>query len=250
MSETGPAAADAVIWHDVECAGYACDLEVWRSLAAAAPGPVLDVGCGSGRVALDLAGLGHQVTGIDSDPALIRTLAARARERALRVRAHALDARSLDLGGRTFSLAIAPMQVVQLLGGRAGRISLLAALRRHLEPGALFAAALADPFDGLPAEQVLPPMPDVREQDGWVYSSTPVAVRAGPGGALAIDRVREAVSPTGALTDSVATIVLDRVDPGRFEEEAAEVGYRRLPRRRVPESDGYVGSTVVVLEAP
>ena len=43
------------VWHDVECASYEADLDLWRELAAAARGPVLDHGCGTGRVALDLA---------------------------------------------------------------------------------------------------------------------------------------------------------------------------------------------------
>ena len=51
-----------VIWHDIECGGYAADLPLWRELAAAEAGPVLDVGAGAGRVALELARHGHAVT--------------------------------------------------------------------------------------------------------------------------------------------------------------------------------------------
>ena len=41
-------------------------------------------------------------------------------------------------------------------------------LPAHLEPAAVCAIALADPFEGEPAEQIGPPMPDVYEEDGWV----------------------------------------------------------------------------------
>lgn len=239
---------DAVVWHDVECAAYDADLELWRDLAREAAGPVLDLGCGTGRVALDLAAHGHEVTGVDADPGLVRALGARARERGLRVRAHALDARSLELG-RSFALAIAPMQVVQLLGGGDGRLAMLEAVQAHLDTGGRLACALADPFGGLPSDQVLPPLPDVREEDGWVYQSTPIAVRDEPGGVLAIDRLREAVSPKGDHAGEVATISLDRVSPDELEREAEACGYRACPRRRVPETDAYVGSTVVILEA-
>ncbi|MEA2478318.1 MAG: hypothetical protein QOJ07_240, partial [Thermoleophilaceae bacterium] len=167
-----------VIWHDVECAAYEADLALWRELAATAGGPVLDVGSGTGRVALDLAGRGHDVWALDADEALVGALADRARERGLRVRTQAADARTFDLGGARFTLAVAPMQVVQLLGSAAGRTAAIERVRDHLVSGGRFAAALADPFEGAPAEIIGPPLPDDREQDGWVFLSQPVAVRA------------------------------------------------------------------------
>ena len=239
---------DAVTWHDVECAAYDADLELWRELAGESGGGILDLGCGTGRVALDLAERGHDVTAVDADPALVKALTARARARGLRVRAHSLDVRALRLG-QTFSLAVAPMQVAQLLGGPAGRLAMLLAVRAHLEPQGRLAVALADPFDGLGSEQVLPPLPDVREEEGWVFQSTPISVRDEADGTLAIDRLREAVSPSGEHSGSVATIRLDRVDPGMLEAEAAGARFRALPARRVAETQAYVGSTVVLLEA-
>jgi SAM-dependent methyltransferase len=236
------------VWHDVECASYTADLDLWRELAAGAAGPILDVGCGTGRVALDLAERGHDVTGADSDPALVRALAERARERGLRVHAELADARALALGAR-FALAIAPMQVVQLLGGTDGRTAMLESVRRHLRRGGLAALAIADPFEGLPEGEIEPPLPDVREEAGWVYSSMPVAVRA-EDRTTAIDRLRQIVSPQGDLTESMFTIELDRVSADELEDEARGAGYGVCARRWVPPTDDYVGSTVVVLEAP
>ena len=140
--------SDAVIWHDVECAAYDVDLALWRELAGAAGGAVLDIGCGTGRVALDLARRGHDVTGLDSDPDLVNELAARARRKGLAVQTVVADARSFELG-RTFALAIAPMQVWQLMDGANGRRSALETIRRHLEAGARFAVALANPYEGI-----------------------------------------------------------------------------------------------------
>jgi SAM-dependent methyltransferase len=240
---------DRVIWHDVECASYAADLDSWRRLAAAAGGPVLDIGSGTGRVALDLAQRGHDVHALDADAVLTDALEKRARERGLRVRATAADARTFDLGGMRFALAIAPMQVVQLLGGSTGRAAALERVREHLRAGGLFAAAIADPFEGEPAEIVGPPLPDVREQDGWVFHSQPIAVRAVPGGSE-IDRVRQAVSPTGGLSESFNTIKLDDLTPEELEADGRAAGFGVRERLSVPPVADYVGSTIVVLEAP
>jgi SAM-dependent methyltransferase len=236
------------VWHDVECGGYEADLELWRELAGRADGRVLEIGAGTGRVALDLAGRGHDVAALDSDPALIRALEERARERALAVESAVADARSFRLAAPDFALVVAPMQVVQLMGGPVGRAAMLERVLEHLAPGGAFAAALADPFEGLPADDAGPPLPDVREQDGWVFSSVPVAVRS-EGGGTAIDRLRQAVSPGGELDESMVSIVLDALDPDELEAEAAAIGFRVLPRRDVPSTGDYVGSAVVVLEA-
>jgi SAM-dependent methyltransferase len=240
--------ADAVVWHDVECSGYLADLPLWAELAAAAAGPVLDIGCGTGRVALELAAQGHDVTGLDSDSDLVAALASRGRERGLRVHAEVGDARSFDLDGRLYALAIAPMQVLQLLGGPAGRLACLRAVRAHLSPGAVFAAALADPFESAPPADALLPLPDMLERDGWVWSSSPISVRE-EAGATVINRVRQAVSPAGELSESLASIVLDAADPAEVEQASLDAGFRSLPRRHVSETDAYVGSTVVMLEA-
>jgi hypothetical protein len=72
-------------------------------------------------------------------------------------------------------------------------------------------------------------------------------VRPEPG-ATAIDRVRQAAGPDGSLIETAATIRLDSLEPETLEQEAQSAGFTALRRRRVPESDGYVGSTVVILE--
>ena len=233
-------------WHDVECASYRADLPVWIELADELGSPVLDLGGGTGRVALELAGRGHAVTALDAEPELVRELAARARSASRPVEAVTADARSFSLG-RRFPLVLAPMQLAQLLGGRHGRERMLGRVREHLEPGGLLAVALADPFEAVPAGDAAPPLPDVQEgRDGWVLSSLPVAVRAEPG-AVAVDRLRQAVSPGGELSEELVTIRLDSVTPDELEAEAGPLGFEPGGRRQVPPTPDHVGSTVVLL---
>ena len=65
-------------------------------------GSVLDVGCGTGENALYLAGLGHEVWGIDTAPAAIERARAKARSRGVRATFLVADALGLGRLGRTF----------------------------------------------------------------------------------------------------------------------------------------------------
>ena len=232
-----------VLWHDIECGGYDLDLPLWRELADREGSPVLDVGAGTGRVALDLARRGHELVALDRDAALLDAL--RERGAGLPVSAVAADARDFALG-RRFALVIVPMQTLQLLGGRAGRARFLRCARAHLADGGLLAVALADALDAFDADHDHPPVPDLREVGGVVYASRPVAVRD-LGDRAAIERVREVVARDGTRTVSDDVIELDRVDADELAAEAGAFGLRAQPPRRIPATLEYVGSTVAML---
>jgi SAM-dependent methyltransferase len=243
-----PPGGTAVLWHDVECGSYTADLPLWRELAAAAGGPVLDLGCGTGRVSLDLAAHGFDVTGLDSDPLLSSELVRRAIDRGLNVAVVVGDARAIELEG-SFALVIAPMQLVQIVGGPDGRAGLLASARRHLAPGGRFAAAISAPDDALRGEDEAPPLPDVFERDGWVLSSQTLDVRVDEGG-VAVDRLRQLISPAGEISDELSSVHLDALTPEDLEEEGRAAGLRPAGRRSIPETPDHVGSTVVIMDAP
>jgi SAM-dependent methyltransferase len=232
-----------VLWHDLECGGYDVDLPLWRELADREGSPVLDVGAGTGRVALDLARRGHEVVALDRDAALLGAL--RERGGTLHVTAVEADARDFDLG-RRFPLILVPMQTVQLLGGPDGRARFLRRAREHLAPGGLLAAALADALEAFDAQHDVPPMPDLREVAGVVYASRPVAVRD-LGDRAAIERVREVVTGDGTRTVTDDVVELDRVDPATLAAEAAALGLHAEAPRRLEPTLEYVGSTVVML---
>ena len=236
---------DLIVWHDVECGGYAADLPLWRMLAAEADGPVLDLGAGTGRVALDLAQHGHQVHALDVEAELLGELERRAGR--LDVTTHVVDARAFDLGHQRFALVIAPMQTMQLLGGPQGRASCLRSIRRHLQPGGLFAAALANAVDGFDGGDV-DVAPDMREIGGTLYASRPTAIRS-DGRAFVLERVREKVAPDGTRTVTDDRILLDRVSAARLAMEARELGFAPEPPLHVPETPDHVGSEVAMLRA-
>lgn len=241
------AAAD-VAWHDAECGAYTADLGLWEELAAASDGPVLDLGCGTGRVALRLARRGHPVVGVDSDPALVAELAARAA--ALPVEPVHADARSLDLG-RRFALILAPMQLLQLLADERERRACLDAVAAHLAPGGLAALAIVEEAvtSFRPAgesHREPPPLPDTREVEGVVYSSLPLPTVV-DGDAILVRRLRQTVSPDGSLREEESATELRALGAAGLEREAAGAGLEPLPRRSVPPTEDHVGSTVVLL---
>ena len=81
-------------------------------------------------------------------PALVDALRRARASARLRVRRHVGDARAFELG-RAFALAIAPMQVAAAARRRRRPRGCSRASARHLRPGGLLAAALADPFEGI-----------------------------------------------------------------------------------------------------
>ncbi len=234
------------VWHDLECGAYAQDLPFWRALADEHGDPVLDVGAGTGRVALELARAGHKVTALDSHPALLAELERRAS--GLAVSTVVADARRFELY-RRFALCIMPMQTVQLLGGRHPRLAFLGCARRHLVPGGVLAIALSDELELYDAsEDTLVPLPDICEREGIVYSSQPIAVRADPTG-FVLERRREIVSADGQHTVEQDLTRLDRLTAEELEGEAREAGLRTLDRSIIEQTHEYVGSVVVMLGA-
>ena len=113
------------------------DVPFWERVAAAAAGPVLELGCGTGRVTVPLARAGIPLVGIDlSDPMLHR---ARTRLRRARLTARARlvrgDIRRLPFEGETFALVAAPYGILQSLIRERDLAATLSAIAAALQPG-------------------------------------------------------------------------------------------------------------------
>ncbi|HEX6203101.1 MAG TPA: class I SAM-dependent methyltransferase [Thermoanaerobaculia bacterium] len=128
---------------DYEAIGRSEDVALYVELARGAGGPVLEMGCGSGRVLLPTARAGVEVAGVDASPrmlaALGRRLADEPPEVAARVRLADGDLARADLGGafagERFALVTAPFRVIQHLVSRGEQRAWLAAVADRLAPG-------------------------------------------------------------------------------------------------------------------
>ena len=124
------------------------------------------------------------------------------------------------------------MQTIQLLGGPEGRAAFLSCALRHLLPDGALAIAIAEALDLYDVTDGVPsPTPDIRELDGVVYSSRPVAVRADPDG-FVLERLRETVAVAGERTVERDLIRLDRLTARRAR--ARGPGRRVRPRAASP----------------
>ncbi|HEY2428303.1 MAG TPA: class I SAM-dependent methyltransferase [Acidimicrobiales bacterium] len=102
-------------------------------VASLAPGSVLDAGCGTGRVAIELSRRGIEVCGIDLDPSMLAQ--ARAKAPGLRWELGDLADPGLDLG-RRFDVVVAAGNVMIFLTPGT-ELAALATIARHVVPGGL-----------------------------------------------------------------------------------------------------------------
>jgi SAM-dependent methyltransferase len=140
-------------WRQLEAEGHNVHGEadlVDALLGGRAGARVLDAGCGTGRVAIELARRGYDLVGVDLDPAMLEGARAKAPE----LRFLHADLDGLDLGsslgpnGRGFAAVVAAGNVMIFLApGSEARV--VASLARHLEPGGLLIAGFQLTSGGL-----------------------------------------------------------------------------------------------------
>lgn len=140
---------DALAADTIPASSAEGDVAFYRRLAAETGGPVLEVGCGTGRVATALAADGHEVVGTDRSAPMLR-LAARnqaAQPAAVAARLSFLQADMTALAlGRDFPLILAPGRVFQFALTTEAQRRALEAFRAHLRAGGRLVLDLFDPL--------------------------------------------------------------------------------------------------------
>jgi SAM-dependent methyltransferase len=170
--------------------GLAHDVERYLQLAAGREGPVLELCCGTGRVAIPLARAGLEVVGVDISPAMLRRFRENLdREDAAvrrRIRLVEADATALDLQTR-FSLIVLAFNSLLCIPSFEGQLQALAVIAAHLEAAGLVALDLMNPLT-LPLQGDTTPKPFFTRRNprtGWTYT------RFAAMGPMAEDQVQE-----------------------------------------------------------
>jgi SAM-dependent methyltransferase len=108
---------------------YAEEARFVHELIGAEPGRLLDVACGSGRHARELAALGWEVVGVDYSADLLEHAAAAGLE------VHEQDMRTLDVPGEPFDAVTCLFDSIGYPQEDDGVVAALAGMRRHLARG-------------------------------------------------------------------------------------------------------------------
>ncbi len=123
---------------DAEYADYEDDLPVLEAYAARTGGPLLELGCGTGRALVPLAQAGYEVTGVELSPAMLARAQARAEAVGVAdsVRLIQGDYTTVPLGG-PYKFAYLVMNTFLHLPDREAQLAALRHWREHLAPRGL-----------------------------------------------------------------------------------------------------------------
>lgn len=194
-------------FYDLDLEGYDDDVALFARLADGGWRRVLELGCGTGRVAVALARRGLTVTGVDVSPAML----AIARERAGGTAGLSLieaDMCTLDLGER-FDAVIVPLGGLQHLEDVDAVVEAMAVIARHLAPEGLAVIDVEAPHadDFTPGPQPL--------TEHWTRPW------AGGGGALVTKFVSVDARPSAGVRDVT----------WHFDVQSSEGGLRRVTQQ-------------------
>ena len=143
--------------YDLDLAEEPGDVELYRAVARRTGDPILELGVGSGRVAVALTADGHRVVGVDNDPAML----ARARARHAGTNGGALSLVEADLvdapvvesvvAGGPYQLAFIALNSILLLASAERQRAAIGSEARVLAPGGL---AVVDAWQPSPVDLV------------------------------------------------------------------------------------------------
>lgn len=119
------------------------DLPYWQRLAEQQGSPVLELGCGTGRITIPLAQHGYQMYGIDHDPDMLAVLRSQANPQ-MELMIQLGDLCQFEVTQR-FPLIMLPCNTYSSLS-KPQRAAALLHISRHLSPQGMFAFSMPNPI--------------------------------------------------------------------------------------------------------
>jgi len=204
-------------WENAQTLGRR-DVPFWRRVAAGAGGPVLELGCGTGRVSLPLARAGVRLVGIDRSAPMLDRARRRLTKSPTRQLTHSLcfvrgDIRQLPFEDETFPMVVAPYGILQSLIRPRDLTATLASVARVVARGGTFGIDL------------VPDVPKWREYENRVQ----LRGRAGGAQLTLIESVRQ--DPKRHLTTFEQKYVERR--GAKTQEHRFDLTFRTLSVRQM-----------------
>jgi SAM-dependent methyltransferase len=207
-------------YYDLENADFTDDLDFWLGLAEEYGGPILELGCGTGRVLLPLAQRGYAVTGVDNAPEMLARLEAKlsaASAKHLPTPPTLLRASMSDFRAEgQFALALMPFNTFMHLLTPEEQIAALANLRRYLRDGATLALDMPNPGEafamqeqGLTLERTFADGANTIQQFSQVNLDRAAQLAR-------ITWLYDSVAPDGAVTRTIVPLTLRYTFPGEM----------------------------------
>lgn len=130
--------------------GLAFDVARYKEIAHDCGDPILELCCGTGRVAIPLAQAGFQVVGVDVSAGMLRQFRANLErlggDLSARIQLIEQDVTELLLGGREFPLAIFPFNSFLCITDFEGQCRALHAVAKHLSPNGILVLDVINPL--------------------------------------------------------------------------------------------------------
>ncbi|HEX5164904.1 MAG TPA: class I SAM-dependent methyltransferase [Thermomicrobiales bacterium] len=162
-------------YYDLEYATHTADLDFYREFAYQAGGPILELGCGSGRVLTALVETGLELTGLDNSPAML-TLARESLDSDVRLVECSMDAvaECAELRPDHYWMAYSAINTFLHLPDTTAQLRALEGLRRVVVQGGLLLLDLMTPdphylagLDGRVVHELSATLPDGNRLDKW-----------------------------------------------------------------------------------
>lgn len=141
-------------YYDLLYGNFAEDWSMWETLTEGIDGPILEVGCGTGRLLLPLAEAGHTLTGIDLAQVAMDAAQAKIKAAGLtrQVSLQPADMRDFNLPYKNFALAFIPLNTFMHCHTLDEQLSTLQSIYNHLRPSGQLIIDLFYPDPTLLAE--------------------------------------------------------------------------------------------------
>lgn len=119
-------------FYDLESGDITTDVPFYMKQAEISGGPVLELGCGTGRVTILLAEAGFEMTGLDISAPMLKQAHIKAAEKGLNIRWQEADCRDFNLGCK-FGTIIFPFNAIAHIHDRESHEALFTCVRGHLK---------------------------------------------------------------------------------------------------------------------